>query len=293
MHPNKPSQTAARVALARAIEARLPAKRRICSDHYAGYFLEGSMKRIYDSWLRRKLYAINGDRRMPGVIAAVMARTRFIDDLLCQKIKAGINQVVIFGAGYDTRAFRFQDQLKNITVFEIDHPATQQRKTTVIQSIIGSQPSNVTYVPIRFNRQDLGQKLSAAGYRETTSALFIWEGVTYYLSSKAVEDTLRFVAGHSLAGSSIVFDYFPPSVADGTCHLKEVVAMRRQFAQFGETFSFGIEPAKIHTFLSTRGFGCIRNLTPAEIKKRYATAGYRRRKISAVFHFVSAETTNI
>ena len=288
MLPDQPSQTALRVALARAIEAQRPENRRICSDMYASYFLDKPMRQVHGSWFRRKLYTLMSDNRMPGVIGSVLARTRFIDDLLREKIKAGIDQLVILGAGYDTRMFRFQDRLNNVSVFEVDHPATQERKLAVIRSAIGATSSNVTFVPVRFNSEDFGQRLRAFGYRSSGRSFFIWEGVTYYISAQAVDHTLNFVTGHSAAGSTIVFDYFPPSVAAGTCRFKEAHAMRRRFAQFGENFYFGLAPGTIEEFLSAKGFDRIQNLTPADIRNRYSGPGFRKRRMSAVFHFASA-----
>ena len=162
----------------------------------------------------------------------------------------GIDQLVILGAGYDTRAFRIEALARGVKVFEVDHPATQERKMALTKMAVGALPAHVAYVPFRFNSEDLVEKLNSTGYRKDARTVFIWEGVTYYISPRAVDHTLRFVVEGSGAGSSIVFDYFPPSVADGTCHLKEARTMRAFFARFGEGIIFGIEAEAIEAFLS-------------------------------------------
>jgi methyltransferase (TIGR00027 family) len=291
MRPDKPSQTALRVALARAIESRLPKKKRLCFDSHAKYFLDAPSKRIYETWFRRKLYFLKSNRFMPGIIGSVMVRTRFIDDYLHKSIANGIEQLVILGAGYDTRAFRFAEVLDGIKVYEVDHPATQERKILLLKRKLGTLPAHVTYVPIRFNSEDLVENLTAAGYCKNVKTVFIWEGVTYYLTRQAVEKTLRDVTEASGSGSSIVFDYFPSSVADGSCLLKEAQNMRAFFSQLDEEIKFGIEPRAIGDFLSAWGYDNIRNFTYEDFKKMYLGEKRRKRRISELFSIASASVS--
>ena len=288
MRPDKPSQTALRVALARAIESRLPKKKRLCFDSHAKYFLDAPSKRIYESWYLRKLYYFRSDRFMPGIIGSVMIRTQFLDDYLRKSVAKGIEQLVILGAGYDTRAYRLTELLDSVKVYEVDHPSTQERKISLLKQKLGTLPDHVTYVPIRFNSEDLIENLSAAGYRKKVKTVFIWEGVTYYLSLKAVDNTLQDVPKASANGSSIIFDYFPPSVANGTCQLKEAQNMRTFFSQFGEEIMFGIEPNTIDEFLLARGFDNIKSFTCSDLKERYLVDRRRKRRISELFSIVTA-----
>ncbi len=288
MQNQEPSQTALRVALSRAIESRYPETRRICWDPFAQYFLCGQTRKIYDSWLRRKLFCLRSEKMAPGVIGSVMVRTRFIDDYLAVCIAAGIKQLVILGAGYDTRALRFEALKKEVTVFEVDHPATQQRKTAVLQNRFGDLPEHVVFVAVRFNSESLADKLLTAGYQTDVQTLFIWEGVTYYITVQAVDDTLTFVTDYSGCGSSIVFDYFPPSVADGTCHLKEARALRSLFGKLGEGLTFGIAPESIETYLAAKGFGQIRNYTHQDLQEKYFKKSKKHRRLSKLFAIAHA-----
>ncbi len=288
MREDAPSVTAERVAATRAIEFRRPANKRICSDPLARHFLSGELARVQRHWVLRKLFDIRTERICPGVIGSVAARTRYFDDCLEAALQDGTEQLVILGAGYDTRAYRIEGVKEMAKVFEVDHPATQHAKTMKLKKLPGSFTARVVHVPVRFNSEDFGSRLFEYGYDSSLKTFFIWEGVTYYISAKAVDDTLDFVANRSGEGSAIVFDYFPPSVAEGTCQLREARAMQTIFKELGEGVTFGVDPDKIEDFLSRRGFAGIRNMGSREYKARYFTGGNRNRTVSSVFYFVHA-----
>ena len=79
-------------------------------------------------------------------------------------IAAGLNQLVIIGAGFDTRAYRFEEVKENLKVFEVDHPVTQQVKVEKIKEIFGELPDHVIYVPVVFGADRLDRKLLENGY---------------------------------------------------------------------------------------------------------------------------------
>ncbi len=99
------------------------------------------------------------DRRFPGATDTIVSRIRFIDDCLKDCITEGVEQLVILGAGYDARAYRF-NELKNKLVFEVDHPNTQKLKKNKILNIFGSLPHYIVYVPVDFEKDKLISKLT-------------------------------------------------------------------------------------------------------------------------------------
>lgn len=288
MKPSTPSQTAERVALTRAIESLLPDKRRICSDHLARHFLTGRMHRAYRVWVLRRLFCWMSDRRLPGVMGAVLVRTRFMDDYLLEQAASGIPQVVNLGAGYDTRAFRFNTRLKQATIFEIDHPATQERKRALARRFADPLPDNVIFVPVRFNTDDLKNRLIAAGFQPDRKTAFIWEGVTYYITPRAVDTTLAFVARHSPAGSSIVFDFLPASVADRTSSATEARRMHALFDRLGEGITFGVSPERMPAFLSERGLETAGIFSCRRLYGKYLAEGRRKVTVSKLFSIAHA-----
>lgn len=290
MKKQKSSYSAEVVAAMRAIEAEKADHERVCFDPYAKHFLRPIYKWVLKSRLMIDIVLRYVEFRGPGFPSAMAARTRYIDDLLLSRIEDGIEQLVILGAGYDTRAYRF-DALKSIKVFEVDHPATQGTKMATIEKIFGALPDHVTYVPVKFNKQQLSSRLYEAGFNRHQKTFFIWEGVTFYLKSQDVDDTLSFVACNSGPGSSIFFDYMLQSVLDGRCNLIEAKKVRKSqsFNSDGEeAYTFGIEDGTIENFLSKRCYTNILDMQIEQLKNKYFHGKNRKRKLHALFGYVHA-----
>ena len=201
-----------------------------------------------------------------------------------------LQQLVILGAGFDSRAYRF-DRLKDqVKVFEVDHPATQAEKLAKLKAIFMTIPKHVTYVPVDFNAQTLEERLPESGYDPTSKTLFIWQGVTIYLTPKAVDDTLRFVVQFSVPGSAIVFDYVFRKVLDGVQKHNEISSMQRYRFMTGEDLTFGIAEGAIETFLKERDFHQIRDVNANALKKAYFTGSNAGRKIASGYGIVVAVT---
>src|SRR6202042_3149443 len=98
----------------------------------------------------------------------------------------GTTQVVILGAGFDTRAYRFKDLLQDKKIFEVDYRSTQEFKKRRVEAILGDPPSNLTFVEIDFQRDKLGAVLRNAGFQPGGKSFFVWEGVSMYLTESAV-----------------------------------------------------------------------------------------------------------
>lgn len=174
MQENQSSITAENNAAVRAFEAMRPPNERICNDTYAHLFLSerfAGSPNIFDC-LSQTLD--NWEIAVPGVCGSVIARTRFIDDCLAKAIKKQIEQLVILGAGYDTRALRFSALKEKVKVFEIDHPATQQFKLRQLKKYLWDLKQCVTYIPVNFEEKDFGRELFAHGYDRTMKTFFIW-----------------------------------------------------------------------------------------------------------------------
>jgi methyltransferase (TIGR00027 family) len=289
MPTDTPSRTAEGIAAARARESARPEGERLFFDPFARHFLSRRIRFIARVPPLRALFRWHNRRILPGMFGGLVARTRYIDDYLLTCLKIGIKQVVILGAGYDARAYRFDEVQGQARVFEVDRPATQQAKKKKIERILGGLPDHVTFVPVCFHSENLGEKLLQKGYRTDLKTLFIWEGVTMYLSAEAVDITLAFIAGQSSPGSSVIFDYFPPSVVEGTCPYREAKALRKKVARYGEKMRFGIEPTAIEDFLAQRGFHRIRSIPAEECKSLYFRETYAHLPVSRLFHFAHAE----
>lgn len=162
MRKNQTSITAMGIAVLRAVESEKPAGERICFDPYARCFLPGWFYSIM------RFFIITGyaEWRGKGVIGFLAARERYIDDYLAERLKQDFCQLVILGAGYDSRAYRFLGQNGPMRVFEVDHPATQRIKLECVQKVFGSLPAHIQYVAVDFNQQSLGECLAVHGYNQ-------------------------------------------------------------------------------------------------------------------------------
>ena len=289
MKPNQSSTTAENNAMLRLHESMRPDDERICNDPYAAFFLPDGVIDAPDRNEQIQQTIANWETHFPGVSNAIVARTRFIDDCLEAAIVDGIRQLVILGAGYDTRAMRFKALKESVAVFELDHPSTQNKKLERIEKHLKEDRFHVRYISIDFSKEDLAKKLFACGYDETLKTLFIWEGVTYYIPATAVDTTLSFISRHSPSQSSVIFDYFPSAVADGTTDLEEALALREGLRQIGEEIVFGISPDRINEFMQIRGFSVIQNLTGEDYKKAYFKGANKNRTASEMFIFVHAK----
>jgi methyltransferase (TIGR00027 family) len=266
-----------------------PQNERICHDPYALYFLPDHLLTEKNIKIRIQQTVSDWETRFPGVGHAIIARTRFIDDCLKEAIDAGIRQLVILGAGYDTRALRFKELKDEVTVFELDHPATQRMKLERIKHHVKEDVSHVRFLSIDFSEEEFDSKLLANGYDMALHTFFILEGVTYYLPESAIDRTLLFIANRSPKKSAVAFDYFPPSVADGTITLAEARALRKGLKNIGEEIVFGIEPEKAADFMKARGLRLIINLSTIDYRNVYFKEIKHTRKVSGMFLFSLAE----
>ncbi len=264
------SRTAEFMALFRALESSRPAGQRLFYDPFAHHFLSSPLRVVANISRVGIFHALVSryiDARWPGARISGIARTRLIDDLLNNAVHDGIQQVVLLGAGYDCRAYRI-GALLHARIFEVDYPATLAAKRTKLQHLLASLPTNVSYVPIDFNHEQLAEVMADAGFDTTRHTFFIWEGVTNYLTAPAVDATLRFV--HSAApGSQIAFTYVHRGLLDGSAQFLGSEAVARLVGRAGEPWTFGIDPDEVPEYLAARGLRLLEDLGAQEYRAHY------------------------
>lgn len=266
----KPSWTAENVASFRAIAALDPDEKVRNPDYLAARFISREywstvpgLSLDYSS--SRKTIA---EWRVSGYFY-VNARTRYIDSLLEEAIRNGARQIVILGAGYDSRAYRFHRQYPDVAFFEVDLPDTQKRKKRLVTEILGHAPLWVHYTPIDFNKETLNQVLFQAGYKKDLKTFFLWEGVTMYVDAAGVDDTLRFIAEGAAPGSTLVFDYVLRPVVEGDYRFYGSRTTTVLVAEHGEPFVFGIDEGGSGSYLNRRGLALISDIGHRELTERW------------------------
>lgn len=270
MKKDQSSKTAEFMALFRALESVRAPDRRLFEDRFAIKFLNlryriaVTFARV--PWIGDLVRAMI-DWRFPGPRTSAVARTRYIDDATRDAMSDGMQQVVLLGAGYDSRAYRLA-ALEGVNIFEVDHPSTSAAKRRAISSILGTAPANVQYVPIDFNTESLESAMKMSGFNPRRVTLVIWEGVTNYLSADAVDATLRWCAGLA-AGSRLIFTYAHQRVFDAPQAFDGTEKLFRMLASVGEQWTFGLDPADLRSFLQRRGLVLMEDCGTTENRARY------------------------
>lgn len=267
-----PSRTAEAVCLFRASDQIYQPEDRILDDPHASIFLGRTMRGAFLALRARGGWSRWFERASLGLIGYVLARHRFMDERLVRALedtKDPIRQVVLLGAGYDTRAYRFAAALRGRPVFEVDWPATSRRKDAIVRRHAGTlPPTNVRRVEIDFLRQVLGDRLATAGFERGARTFFIWEGVSMYLNRATISATLDEIRGLSGPGSEVTIDFW---------YLPERWTVRRMlsrlggqmFRLIGEPLTFTTTPPAMVSFLEQHGFATADLAEGAELARRY------------------------
>ena len=270
MKANRASRTAEHNALFRALERTVTERAPLFDDPLASRFLTWPLSAV------GRLSVLPGggralrtaiDRRWPGVRTSVVAGTRLIDDALAAMPSELLGQLVILGAGFDSRPYRL-DHLGKIPVFEVDHPATQLAKRRALRRALKTLPSNVTFIPSDFNLRQLGPAMEASGFRPSVPTVFLWEGVTNYLTEQAVDATICWCA-QAASESSLIFTYIHSDMLTKPEKFVGAERLLATLAKVDERLTFGMEPDDMGRYLDERGLDRKWDLGAAEYRHRY------------------------
>jgi methyltransferase (TIGR00027 family) len=263
----EPSRTALRVAHLRAVHQLLD-EPLVLPDPIALPLLGAPT----EAALRDDPFALN-DPMSRGLRAALVVRSRFVEDELARCIAAGVRQYILLGAGLDTFAYRDPYRGEGLRVFEVDHPGTQRWKQQLLAEAGIAVPSALTFVPVDFERDDLGSALREAGFRVDQPACVSWMGVTMYLTADAVLRTLGTVAGFA-AGSCLCFDYRVPVAMLNPVERVINEVIEQQIVALGEPWLSTFDPMQLELEMLELGFSEAKSATPDDLNARY----FARRK---------------
>ncbi len=261
------SRTAEMTCLSRASSALEINSHYKSDDYIAPILLPGPLKPLLHlSLARRLLSRVIAPR---GIYEYVIARTKYIDAVFGQALAEHFDQILIFGAGFDTRALRFQDTLRNTRVFELDVSITQQAKIRQYQKRHLPVPSNVTFIAMDFDKESLPMKLDEAGFRKQQRSLFILEGLLMYLQPESVQTTFHTIQEYAGRHSRVVFDYIYASVLRNEGLYYGETGIAKTVSDVGEKWHFGIEKGKIEQFLAAYELKLINHKDAQELEKAY------------------------
>jgi methyltransferase (TIGR00027 family) len=241
------------------------------------------------------------ERGRPGALlrALLAARSRIAEETVAAAVARGVAQYVVLGAGLDTFAYR--NPHPSLSVFEVDHPATQRFKLGRLAEAGIAVPPNVRHVPGDFERHDLAVILASGGVDATRPALFSWLGVVPYVEESAVWATLSIMARHAagtaaptqssgaaVLGGGVVFDYGLPPRDLPLLPRFFLWRAARRVARAGEPWRTFLRPAAVRAGLADRGFTTVDDWSGAEVNRRYFAGRADGLRMAHSAHIVTA-----
>jgi len=226
-----------------------------------------------------------------GMYEWIIARTKYIDSVFQQVSQEKIDQILIFGAGFDSRGVRFHELLGNIKVFELDAPTTQEMKIKQFRLRDIEMPSSIILIPINFEKDSISAKLNESGFISGKKTLVVLEGVLQYLKPEAAYETLKVVKNIVGAGSWLVFDYAHASVLRKETQISTDIAMMKELNMFGESWQFALDESQVESFLNKYDFELLDHKGPKELEEIYFNSanGIIRAKINGTQSIVKAK----
>ena len=263
MESGKPSYMAEAAARLRAAHQLLDDDPKILLDPLAVSILgpeieatiQGDLEKFQSATLRRAR-------------TLLVVRARYTEDELKAAVYKGIEQVVILGAGLDTLAYRGVEEFRNLRIFEVDHPDTQNWKLERLQIADVPMPKNVCHVGIDFDRESLPQALTNHGFNMTTPTFFSWLGVSYYLQRTSVFDMFNFISTMPIS-SQIVFDYLVDESELDEAGKESLASAKRQAKAHSEELRTRFISRELEVELRNIGFRDVVRLTPELATLRY------------------------
>ncbi|WP_141733376.1 class I SAM-dependent methyltransferase [Oligoflexus tunisiensis] len=266
MKEQKSSDTAESAAATRALETLRAPDQRLIEDPYAFLFL-GVLNKCLITLGRsqhiRSWTTSFYERKFPGVMGEFVFRTAAIDRILLQAAQKGGIQVVLCGAGYDSRSLRFPKDLP-IRWFELDHPATQAKKQITLQKAGLQSPS--TMIPLDFESDFLQQNdlLLRHGLDQSVPTFFLMEGVSYYLQEESFARFLTWIASQLIDHMEVIFNFLDKGFLENPASFPGGKRIDAHVKKVGEPFLFGLAPKEIDKWLGDVGFKLIKKQTVAD-----------------------------
>jgi methyltransferase (TIGR00027 family) len=278
----EPDHTAVRVALWRAMHAQVDAPPHVLEDEIGlrladpppGWRERPDMDPVFTSGFR----------------GAIVARARFIEDLVAERAGQGTGQYVLLGAGLDTFAQRRADLASRLVVFEVDQPGTQAWKRQRLIDLGHGIPEWLRLVPVDFEEGASWQEAVAkAGFDATKPAVVASTGVSMYLTREANQATLRGLAALA-PGSTVAMTFLLPLELVDERDRQGWVMAENGARSSGTPFISFFRPREFVDLARAAGFGDVRHVSGRELNDRYFTGRTDGLRMSTGEDFLVAVT---
>jgi methyltransferase (TIGR00027 family) len=293
------SRTALATSLMRAVHTRTdpdpliddPWGDRLVPDSVRDMIRDAALARLDEPARRAAMVSPDGivdeSLRSSRAYANVITRSRFAEDALRDAVAKGIRQYVLIGAGFDSFSLRRPGFASELSIFEIDAPATQNLKIERIRACGVTLPDSVHFVAADLSRETVAAALSRSAFRPGDLTFYSWLGVTMYLTRPANLATFKSVAACSPAGGELVFTYFDERLLE--VRSDSFLDMQKRVAALGEPFLSGFNPATIGQDLTDCGLKLIEDLDGTEVAAKYNRTGENSLGQSSYSHIALAQ----
>lgn len=245
-----------------------------------------------DDWIRGNVF-----------YAAVLTRARYTEDALAVAIARGIRQYVLLGAGFDSYALRWPAKAEDLSLYEIDQPATQSLKMTQLGNFPLAHADRVHFLSADLASESLDAVLARSTFDVTQPAFFSWLGVWMYLTRESNLATLRAIANNSTTGSELVITYHDQaSIDDDESHREHAseasqnrpatataAETTRWVRAVGEPFVSGFHPHELPQVLRDQGLALIEDIDDAQALARYDRANVNHLKPQPIVRIAHAK----
>ncbi|HBZ09584.1 MAG TPA: SAM-dependent methyltransferase [Bacillus bacterium] len=260
---SEPDHTAVRVALWRALHVQIDSPPYIFEDEVGLQLADPE-----NGWRQRSDMDPEGTS---GFRASIVARARFIEDLITEQLAKGVTQYVILGAGLDTFAQRRPEVASRMRIFEVDQPGTQAWKRQRLNELGFGIPEWLRLVPVDFERGSSWlEQLKTAGFDMSRPAVVASTGVTQYLSKDAIEATLQQVAALA-PGSTLAMTFLLPFELTEPEKRTSVDAAEEGARASGTPFISFFRPPEMLAMARKLDFQEVRHVSSTDLSQRYFT----------------------
>jgi methyltransferase (TIGR00027 family) len=257
----EPESTAVRVALWRALHVEIDPPPHVLEDEIGLQMVAPG-----DGWRARPDMDPDGTR---GFRASIVARARFIEDLVAEQAGRGVSQYVLLGAGLDTFAQRRPEIASRMRVFEVDQPGPQAWKRQRLTELGFGVPDWLRLVPVNFEQNgSWWQQLAVAGFDPGQPAVVASTGVSMYLSKDATAATLRQLAGLA-PGSTLAMTFLLPRDLLGDADRSGLQAADQGARASGTPFVSFYAPQEMLAMAREAGFAGVQHVSGASLGERY------------------------
>jgi methyltransferase (TIGR00027 family) len=222
-------------------------------DHLAGRFVGGAYEWVGQIPGLRGIATSFYRSKFPGSLEYHVVRTKYFDKWFLSAAERDGSEIVIIGAGLDSRAYRFSEQAQKIRIFEVDHPDTQDFKRDRLRHCGIHQPDNLAFAAADLEKDDLWAVLRHAGYSGTSRVLFLLEGLSMFIDRETFLPLLASLPSNCGVDSRVVFDYVCNAALDGDDEIYGLSQIRAYVERGGEPWRFGLDPTSAKAELQALG----------------------------------------